>query len=52
MLNALPPFYNENSEKMYQLIRFADLKFSTKITISDDAKDLITKVIFLLFFSC
>ncbi len=44
MLNALPPFYNENVEKMYQMIRFSELKFSKRVTISDDAKDLIKKV--------
>lgn len=44
MLNALPPFYHENQEKMYQLIRFSELKFSKKVTISDEAKDLIRKV--------
>ncbi len=44
MLNALPPFYHENVEKMYHLIKTAELKFSKRVVISDDAKDLITKV--------
>lgn len=44
MLNALPPFYHENVDKMYDLIRTADLKFSKRVAVSDDAKDLISKV--------
>jgi hypothetical protein len=44
MLNALPPFYHENIEKMYELIKSADIKFSKRVSISDDAKDLIIKV--------
>ena len=46
MLSALPPFYHENVDKMYELIKHAELRFSKRVTISDDAKDLITKVIF------
>lgn len=44
MLNALPPFYHQNVEKMYELIKSADLKFSKRVTISDAAKDFISKV--------
>ena len=44
MLNALPPFYHENVDRMYELIKHAELKFSKRVTISDAAKDLITKV--------
>ena len=44
MLNGLPPFYNaKNTELMYTMIRKSELKFSNKVKISDDAKDLITK---------
>ena len=45
MLSALPPFYSENAEKMYQMITQKELKFSTRVSISDDAKDLITKLL-------
>ena len=46
MLNGLPPFYNaKNTELMYQMIRKSELKFSNKVKISDDAKDLITKLL-------
>lgn len=44
MLNALPPFYHQNVEKMYELIKTAELKFSKRANLSDDAKDFITKV--------
>lgn len=44
MLCGIPPFYNENIEKMYELIKFAELRFPKKIKISPDAQDLIIKV--------
>jgi serum/glucocorticoid-regulated kinase 2 len=44
MLCGIPPFYNENLEKMYDLIKSAELRFPKKIKISSDAQDLITKV--------
>ena len=45
MLCGIPPFYNENVEKMYQLIEKAELKFPKRIPISDEAKDLIKKLL-------
>ena len=45
MLCGIPPFYNENVEKMYQLIESAELKFPKRIPISDEAKDLIRKLL-------
>jgi serum/glucocorticoid-regulated kinase 2 len=45
MLCGIPPFYNENIEKMYELIKFAELRFPKKIKISADAQNLISKVI-------
>jgi serum/glucocorticoid-regulated kinase 2 len=44
MLCGIPPFYNENLDKMYELIKCADLRFPRKIKTSDDAQDIITKV--------
>lgn len=44
MLCGIPPFYNENIERMYELIKFADIKFPKKVRISDDAQDIIKKV--------
>lgn len=44
MLCGIPPFYNENLERMYELIKLAELRFPKKIKISSDAQDLITKV--------
>ena len=45
MLCGLPPFYVENLEKMYELIKTAQVKFPKKVTISEDAKDLIKKLL-------
>ena len=52
MLCGIPPFYNENLDRMYELIKLSELRFPKKIKISSDAQDLITKVnIFYIFFS-
>lgn len=45
MLCGIPPFYNQNVERMYELIKHSHLKFPKKIKISSDAQDIITKVI-------
>ena len=45
MLYGIPPFYNENIESMYDLIKNADLRFPKKIKSSSDAQDLIIKVL-------
>ena len=45
MLCGIPPFYCENNEKMYELILHAELKFPKKIPISDEAKDLLKKLL-------
>ncbi|MCQ2817634.1 MAG: protein kinase, partial [archaeon] len=44
MLCGLPPFYAENLERMYDLIRGGALRFPRKIQLSKDAIDIITKV--------
>jgi serum/glucocorticoid-regulated kinase 2 len=46
MLCGIPPFYNENTDRMYELIKLAELRFPKKIRISNEAQDIITKVIF------
>jgi serine/threonine protein kinase len=50
MLCGIPPFYNENPERMYELIKLAELRFPKKIKISTDAQDIINKVT-LFFYS-
>ena len=45
MLYGIPPFYSKNTEKMFDLITKAKLKFPQKIEVSDDAKDLIKKLL-------
>jgi serine/threonine protein kinase len=44
MLCGIPPFYNENVERMCELIMLAELKFPKKIKISTEAQDIIVKV--------
>jgi serum/glucocorticoid-regulated kinase 2 len=45
MLCGIPPFYNENLERMYELIKLAELRFPKKIKISLDAQDIISKLL-------
>ena len=45
MLCGIPPFYSENLERMYELIKFAELKFPRKINVSSDAQDIISKLL-------
>ena len=45
MLCGIPPFYSENTEKMFELITKAELKFPKKINISEEAKDLIQNLL-------
>ncbi len=45
MLFGLPPFYSQNQNTMFQLIRDADVRFPTKPEISEEVKDLILKLL-------
>jgi len=45
MLCGIPPFYSDNTEKMYDLITHAELKFPKKIPVSENAKDLLRKLL-------
>ncbi len=45
MLCGIPPFYNENLERMYELIELAELKFPKKVQISKDAQDIIARLL-------
>ena len=45
MLFGIPPFFCENVEKMYKLITKADLRFPKKFVVSDEAKDLLSKLL-------
>ena len=45
MLCGIPPFYCENAERMYDLITNAELRFPKRIQVSDNAKDLIKKLL-------
>ena len=45
MLYGIPPFYSKNTEKMFELITKAEIKFPKKIHISEMAKDLISNLL-------
>jgi serum/glucocorticoid-regulated kinase 2 len=49
MIIGIPPFYHENQHQMYKRIQESNLKWPDPkrhgITISDEAKDLITKLL-------
>lgn len=45
MLCGIPPFYNENIEYMYQLIKQASIKFPKCLNLSEDAKNLILRLL-------
>lgn len=45
MLYGLPPFYHQNQNTMFNLIRDSDVRFSSKIETSDEVKDLILKLL-------
>ena len=45
MLFGIPPFYSNNYEKMFDLITESQLRFPRKIIVSEDAKDLIRKLL-------
>ena len=45
MLCGRPPFCHEDLERMYELIRFAELKFPSRVKVSSEAQDLITKLL-------
>ena len=45
MLCGLPPFYVENLDKMYEMIKSSAVKFPKRISLSEDAKDVIRKLL-------
>ena len=45
MLFGIPPFFNENVEMMYELITNKELRFPKKFNVSDEAKDLLRKLL-------
>ena len=45
MLFGVPPFFNENIEKMYELITKGELRFPKKFKVSDEAKDFLSKLL-------
>ena len=49
MLSGCPPFFGEETEAILESVKKRDFEFDTKIweTVSDDAKDLIIKLLCL-----
>ena len=45
MMVGIPPFYNQNQSLMFQLIRDSEVKFPSKPPLSDNAKDIIKKLL-------
>ena len=45
MLCGLPPFYVDNLDKMYDLIKTNPVKFPKRIPLSEEAKDVIRKLL-------
>lgn len=47
---GIPPFYHQNQNMMFQLIRDSEVRFPNQIALSQEAKDFISKVFFFLLF--
>ena len=45
MICGIPPFYVQDLDKMYTLIKNEKIKFDRKFLISKDAKDLMTRLL-------
>ena len=45
MLYGISPFYSKNTEKMFELITKSEVQFPKKIEVSENAKDLISKLL-------
>ena len=45
MLCGLPPFYTENLDKMYEMIKNSSVKFPKRLNLSEEAKDVIRKLL-------
>ena len=50
MMVGIPPFYHNNQMMMFQLIRKAEIRFPAQIIVSEEAKDLVKKVIIKIIF--
>ena len=50
MMVGIPPFYHNNQMMMFQLIRKAEIRFPAQIMVSEEAKDLVKKVLKIIIF--
>jgi len=44
LMIGIPPFYHQNQNMMFQLIRDSEVRFPSQINLSPEAKDFISKV--------
>ena len=44
MLIGIPPFFHQNQNIMFQLIKEGQVRFPSQVTLSSESKDFILKV--------
>lgn len=49
LLYGFPPFYDENIERVFDLITLSEIKFPSEMNISYNAKDIIQKVRYMIY---
>ncbi len=50
MLSGIPPFYDDNIDKIFENIKIGEYKFPKRINFSHDSKDLINQVIIIFIY--
>jgi len=45
LMVGIPPFYHQNQNIMFQLIKEGEVKFPSKIEMTEEAKDFIKNVL-------
>jgi hypothetical protein len=45
MIIGVPPFYHQNQNIMFQLIKDGAVRFPSQLNVSNEAKDFISKVL-------
>ena len=51
MLVGIPPFYHQNQNFMFQLIKEGEVRFPTQLPIDENVQDLIKKVFYSQIFN-
>jgi hypothetical protein len=50
MLCGIPPFYDDNVDKIFENIKTNEIKYPKRVKLSVESQDLINKVIIFLYF--